>query len=72
MKNENVKEWSLGLGMALLYMRMLFCVSNAPGMVVKYRNHIFHIYLDKFAVVFIEDILIYYKLRGKTYRVLDN
>ena len=40
---------------------MLFEVSNAPGVFMKYMNIIFHPYLDHFLVVFIDDILIYLK-----------
>ena len=67
-----LREWSLGLGLGIIIYEGVVRCSDAPGMVVKYRNHIFHIYLDKFAVVFIEDILICFKVRGRTYRVLDN
>ena len=40
---------------------MSFRVSNAPGVFVEYMNRFFHQYLDKFVVVFIDDILIYSK-----------
>ena len=36
-------------------------VTNAPGVFMEYMNRIFHPYLDKFVVVFIDDILIYSK-----------
>src|ERR1051325_13595 len=41
------------------YFVMPFGVTNAPGVFMEYMNRIFHLYLDKFVVVFIDDILIY-------------
>lgn len=43
------------------YFIMLFGVSNAPRVFIKYMSRIFHPYLDQFLVVFIDDILIYLK-----------
>ncbi|MCI11788.1 retrotransposon protein, partial [Trifolium medium] len=43
------------------YSVMPFGVTNAPGVFMKYMNRIFHSYLDRFVVVFIDDILIYSK-----------
>jgi len=40
---------------------MPFGVTNAPSVFMEYMNRIFHAYLDKFAIVFIDDILIYSK-----------
>lgn len=41
------------------YSVMPFGVSNAHEAFMEYINRIFHPYLDKFVVVFIDDILIY-------------
>lgn len=41
------------------YYVILFGVSRAPGVFMEYMNRIFHVYLDQFVVVFIDDILIY-------------
>lgn len=43
------------------YLVISFSVSNAPEVFMEYMNHIFHTYLDRFVVVFIDDILIYSK-----------
>ncbi|XP_058758243.1 uncharacterized protein LOC131631466 [Vicia villosa] len=43
------------------YTVMPFGVTNAPGVFMEYMNRIFHEYLDRFVVVFIDDILIYSK-----------
>jgi len=37
---------------------MPFDVTNAPGVFMEYMNRIFHAYLDRFVVLFIDDILI--------------
>jgi len=43
------------------YTVMPFGVTNAPGVFMEYVNRIFHVYLERFVVVFIDDILIYSK-----------
>jgi hypothetical protein len=43
------------------YVVMPFGVTNAPGVFMEYMNRIFHSYLDRFVVVFIDDILVYSK-----------
>nr|KYP40857.1 Transposon Ty3-G Gag-Pol polyprotein [Cajanus cajan] len=45
------------------YLVMLFGVTNAHGVFMDYMNRTFHPYLDKFIVVFIDDILVYSKTR---------
>lgn len=38
-----------------------FGVSNVLGVFMEYMNREFHMYLDQFVVVFIDDILVYSK-----------
>jgi hypothetical protein len=38
---------------------MSFCLMNAPAFLMDLMNSVFMDYLDKFVVVFIDDILIY-------------
>jgi len=41
------------------YVVMLFGVTNFPALFMDYMNRIFRPFLDKFVIVFIDDILIY-------------
>jgi hypothetical protein len=43
------------------YFVLPFGVSNAPGVFMEYMNRIFHPFLDRIVVVFIDDILVYSK-----------
>ncbi|WVZ24644.1 hypothetical protein V8G54_003188 [Vigna mungo] len=47
------------------YVVMSFGVTNTPAIFMDYMNRIFRPYLDKFVVVFIDDILIYSKNRAE-------
>ncbi|XP_052110137.1 uncharacterized protein LOC127741507 [Arachis duranensis] len=43
------------------YTVMSFGLMNAPAVFIDYMNRVFHLFLDKFVVVFIDNILIYSK-----------
>ena len=43
------------------FLVMSFRFTNAPGAFMDLMNRVFHPYLDQFAVVFINDILVYSK-----------
>ncbi|GJV30631.1 putative reverse transcriptase domain-containing protein [Tanacetum coccineum] len=43
------------------FLVMPFCLTNAPAVFMDLMNRIFHEYLDKFVIVFIDDILVYSK-----------
>ena len=45
--------------------------TNTPSVFMEYMNHIFHTYLDRFVVVFIDDILIYSKSEEEHAEILQ-
>lgn len=51
---------------------MLFWVTNASMMLMNLMNHIFTLCLDEFVVMFIDDILVYLRVRKSKLRFEDN
>lgn len=47
------------------FVLMLFELINAPTVFIDLMNKIFHDYLDKFIMVFIKDILVYFRSHDK-------
>jgi hypothetical protein len=54
------------------YLVMSFGLTNAPTFFMYLMNSVFILELDKFVVVFIDDILIYSKNEQEHYRCLEN
>lgn len=62
MKDEDIPKTSFRTRYSYYeYPVMLFGVSNAPGVFMKYMNRILYPHLDQFVVVFIDDIVVYSK-----------
>ncbi len=62
MKKEDIPKTGFHTGDGHYeYLVMPFDVTNAPAIFMDYKNRIFYEYLDKFVVVFIDDILVFSK-----------
>ena len=66
-----MKVWAEDILKTVFHMRyghykflvMSFGLTNAPAAFMKLMNRVFHDYLDKFIIVFIDDIVVYSKTR---------
>jgi len=55
-------RFHLGLGMVILdFVVVPFSLTNSPTTFMCLMNSVFRPYLDKFVVIFIDDILVYFK-----------
>ena len=52
------------------FLVMPFGLTNAPGAFMNLMNQVFRPYLDKFVIVFIDDILVYSKSKAEHTRHL--
>ncbi|GJX83532.1 putative reverse transcriptase domain-containing protein [Tanacetum coccineum] len=52
------------------FLVMPFRLTNAPAIFIDLMNRVFHKYLDRFVIVFINDILVYSKTRERSLRIM--